>query len=116
MFPFLIGTVRTKNRWKVTVDTSLFPFLIGTVRTKPPHFHCVMTFSFPFLIGTVRTSYLPAEHLTATVVSIPHRYGKNYPTHLTTTRIYHVSIPHRYGKNGEERKEEIINGIGFHSS
>ena len=58
MFPFLIGTVRTK----FTVEnhdllSSLFPFLIGTVRTRRGALYEVSFYilQFPFLIGTVRT-------------------------------------------------------------
>jgi len=34
MFPFLIGTVRTKTKKIITITITKFPFLIGTVRTE----------------------------------------------------------------------------------
>jgi len=62
MFPFLIGTVRTK----FTVEnhdllSSLFPFLIGTVRTMHQAISHSRDIKFPFLIGTVRTSMIWLE-------------------------------------------------------
>jgi len=55
MFPFLIGTVRTRERDDPSPGEREFPFLIGTVRTI--FLRCLYrrTIKFPFLIGTVRT-------------------------------------------------------------
>jgi len=54
---------------------------------------------FPFLIGTVRTDLLMFSKLTTSMVSIPHRYGKNSLDRFTHDLALDVSIPHRYGKN-----------------
>ena len=77
----------------------MFPFLIGTVRTVFCFLNVRSCFQFPFLIGTVRT--VPCRNCTLriTVVSIPHRYGKNQSLEAWNTKRRRVSIPHRYGKN-----------------
>jgi len=105
MFPFLIGTVRTetccvslllqflvsiphrygKNEKLVIehfMEVTGFPFLIGTVRTLEKLGEIEPEGEFPFLIGTVRTNKLPYGRLEGTLVSIPHRYGKNPPPHM----------------------------------
>jgi len=54
---------------------------------------------FPFLIGTVRTKEINRLLWQLRVVSIPHRYGKNYHHYKHKPHYPYVSIPHRYGKN-----------------
>jgi len=123
-FPFLIGTVRTFDYVSYVDDCPVFPFLIGTVRTILSSIFLLVSISFPFLIGTVRTyktyykrtrilclfpfligtvrtrKTLLSLHSTL-VVSIPHRYGKNYIFYDLWDDYFKVSIPHRYGKNSK---------------
>jgi len=81
-FPFLIGTVRTLVTVREPAVFLMFPFLIGTVRTEYQCRSDRSQLEFPFLIGTVRTNKLPYGRLEGTLVSIPHRYGKNPPPHM----------------------------------
>jgi len=117
LFPFLIGTVRTLAKSVDGWDEKRFPFLIGTVRTleRPPL--CIGDDTFPFLIGTVRTVNSLMAQFFQSIVSIPHRYGKNTMcTEYFRKDISIVSIPHRYGKNYEIRCKAFGFFISFHSS
>jgi len=55
----------------------MFPFLIGTVRTRYVVKTVPFARGFPFLIGTVRTILFLQVVSGEICVSIPHRYGKN---------------------------------------
>jgi len=121
VFPFLIGTVRTKHTNSIAKDSEavsiphrygknsvrcksilpriLFPFLIGTVRTWNWDLLYEEYWKFPFLIGTVRTNKYLSMNISLKEVSIPHRYGKNLKAIKKKQRNRKVSIPHRYGKN-----------------
>jgi len=57
---------------------------------------------FPFLIGTVRTLLSVEWQRLSGLVSIPHRYGKNFLSLRANSNSTCVSIPHRYGKNTKE--------------
>jgi len=99
VFPFLIGTVRTKIRRgrSKTVRQVSIPHRYG--KNFYPFVSVYGVHLFPFLIGTVRTRTAWMRCDTMPLVSIPHRYGKNrlYTFYFISFSV--VSIPHRYGKN-----------------
>jgi len=100
LFPFLIGTVRTSIPSEELNVVTTFPFLIGTVRTLQTVRGFLIITRFPFLIGTVRTDENVKKSKALQTVSIPHRYGKNLQLlHTLLKQELRVSIPHRYGKN-----------------
>ena len=94
----------------------MFPFLIGTVRTKYQALNSASLEKFPFLIGTVRTEHATKEDNEPKIVSIPHRYGKNWLKEVIIVYSIRVSIPHRYGKNSHINSNRTSKPTCFHSS
>ena len=162
MFQFLIGTLKTsllllvflylpivsiphrysKNvYWKHGKGClySEFQFLIGTLKTVVKVISNYEYEKFQFLIGTLKTQYKANDKVWNPLVSIPHRYSKNFlpcPTilwpyskfqfligTLKTSRhekeikqVLFVSIPHRYSKNYVIVAIKAMALLGFNSS
>jgi len=78
VFPFLIGTVRTKFKQSYAGkgEGVSIPHRYGK-NTQKSLLSYVGGKTFPFLIGTVRTMEHHKYHKYSYRVSIPHRYGKN---------------------------------------
>ena len=77
MFPFLIGTVRTRQKVLegIPINPVSIPHRYGKNQTNVSGIQTDLR--FPFLIGTVRTIHSFGLSIYLIEVSIPHRYGKN---------------------------------------